>query len=236
MKLLFFRGTGYLLAGTAIGGMLWVILGNGQIMDILPFPVIPVCIAGGVISMFLLYRAYNIPYESIRINPPWAGPTMDMICILASAMAVYFILDGYSGILFGLKGRMADPLVADVIAFMFVPANLLLALVVTTSVSQSITIDKSGLGVRSAFGSSNIAWEKIEKLHCDTRYIPVSRLGFTFPARLRTNLEIITSDHEPLTIYQPGLKATARKILARLDGNAPKRLANNLGELHAAWL
>jgi hypothetical protein len=162
---------------------------------------------------------------------------MDGVCILASVIANFFIIDGYSSKFTDLAPLiMNDPYALDVIAFMYLPSLLVLALFVTATGGQSIAIDKSGLKVSGAFGVKKALWEDIKELRPDEQYVMVSRVGTAIPSRLQTNLDIVTINSETITVYQPGLKKVSREILKKIRKYAPDKLAKDLELVEAAWL
>lgn len=237
MKQVLFRLLAYIVAGLSLGATAWFVLFEDAVDGGIPVAVVLALAAGGVAAaILLLMRASAVVHHGIRINPPPAVAAMDGVSIIASAMATFFTIDGYSDRFASLAPRFMDPLVADVIAFMFLPALLVLALFVTTSGGQSIAIDGTGLVVAGPFGAKKVAWDKIEKLTSNDQYVVVSRLGFPVPTHLRTNLGIATTGGEILTVYQPEFKATARDIFERMREHAPRRLSQDLDEIEAAWL
>lgn len=237
MKQLLFRLTAYLMAGLSVGFSVRFVVFDS--VTGWRLPVITVMALGGIgviIAVWLLVRASSGVSNGIRINPPWTVAAMDAVCMIASAMAVFFIVDGYGEQYFGFVQGLANPLLADVIVVMFLPSALILALFVTTSGGQNIDINRAGVMVSGPFGTESVSWDKIVTLEPDEQYVVVSRLGFPIPRRLRTNLEVVTSEDETLTIYQPGLKSTASIILERVNEHAPARLSQDINEIEGRWL
>lgn len=242
MKRFLLRFVAYICAGLCLGiatrlAVYDQVLNRGGLTAM---GIVAAAVCGTGLAVWLLRRASHGGAGSgaggIRVNPLWAVAAMDTICLIAAALALFFIADGYGALYFGLARGLADPLASDVIAFMFIPAALVLALFVTSSGSQSICIDGAGLVVSGPFGVGRAVWDEIESLSLDEQYVIVSRLGIPMPRHLRTNLEITIGAQDTLTLYQPGLKSTARQILKLMRAHAPPRLSPGLDALASAWL
>jgi hypothetical protein len=190
---------------------------------------------GAVAAATLLRKASAAPANGIRTNPAWSIHATDLVCLAAAVIAMFFIVDGFSQRLGGPPAMIADPLASDVIAVMFLPAALILALFVTQSGSQSVAIDSDRLVVTGPFGAEQFAWGEIERLKPHSQYVLVSRVGVPVPRHLRTNLEVTASDGRTSTIYEPGLAGDRRAILSALGDHAPTQLQGDLAAIEAAW-
>ena len=237
MKPVLFRLLGYCVAGISLGAALKFSLLTGVAANSILLTIILVPAAAGVVvSVLLLMRAGAVIPQGVRINSAWTVAAMDGVCLIASASAWFFIIDGYSKWLTGSSPLVMDDRIAlDVVAVMYLPSALILALFVTSSGSQTIAIDEAGLIVAGSFGADKAGWSEIERLSADEQYVVVSRLGIPIPRHLRTNLEIATGDGDVFTVYQPGLKSTAKIILEQFREHAPPRLHQDLDKMEAAW-
>lgn len=238
MKRVLFRLVAYILAGFSVGIAVWYILISSlSIVNTQLIIVLILALIIAIVAFLLLKKASHIIPLGIRINSSWTVAAMDTVCIVASVIASFFIIDGYAINFKDLDPLiMNDPYALDVIAFMYLPSLFILALFVTATGGQSVAIDKTGLKVSGAFGIKQTPWENIKSLQPDEQYVMVSRVGTAIPSRLQTNLEIITNIDETITVYQPGLKKVSREILEKMRQNAPLNLSEALKEIEAAWL
>lgn len=238
MKRVLFRLIAYILAGFSVGFTGWYLLvSNFAFENTRLIIVLLIALIVAIVAILILKKASHIIPEGIRINSSWTVAAMDGVCILASVIASFFIIDGYSSKFTDLAPLiMNDPYALDVIAFMYLPSLLVLAMFVTAKGGQSIAIDKSGLKVSGAFGVKKALWEDIKALRPDEQYVLVSRVGTAIPSRLQTNLDIVTINSETITVYQPGLKKVSREILKKIRKYAPDKLAKDLELVEAAWL
>lgn len=237
MKYFLYRFLAYIITGAIFGTAARLLVFDTFHTETFPmFAVIASLVAAGVgLCVWLLKKASVCQPSGIRISPLWTVAAMDVVCIIAATMAIFFIIDGYADKYLGLTRGITDPLVADVIAFMFLPSALVLALLVTSAGGQNITINEAGIKVTGPFGTQMVVWNEIERLRPDEQYVAVSRLGVPMPRHLRTNLEIVCGSGT-ITVYQPALKGISRQVLGRLRENAPRPLLKDLDGIEAAWL
>ncbi|MBD1545971.1 PH domain-containing protein [Roseibium aggregatum] len=235
MRNLLYRFLAYLIAGFAGGAAVWLFFqvpAGGWETGV----VFLIAATGLLAAAYLLRTAGGAPVHGIRTNPAWSIMATDMVCIIAAATAMFFIVDGFSERLGGPRAMVADPLASDVIAFMFVPSALILAWFVAQSGSQSVAVDSDGVVVTGPFGVETFGWNEIEGFRADSQYVPVSRAGMAVPRHLRTNLQVIAGDGRTVSVYQPGLARDRRLILSALKDHAPKDLQQDLADIEAAWL
>lgn len=238
MVRMLYRLLAYLVAGTFLGAAGWLILYITLEGTEFSIALILTLAAIGLASAWILLKRSRANVDDgIRINTPWNVAAMDGVCIIAATIISLFIIDGNSNWFSGASPLLgSDPYAMDVVIVMYLPSALVLALFVTSTSSQTIAIDEKGLTIAGAFGVETAKWEAVEKLSPDEQYVVVSRLGVPIPRHLRTNLEIITNDSDVLTVYQPGLKSTAKAVLDKFKQQAPPRLHNDLEKIEKAWL
>jgi hypothetical protein len=238
MKRMLYRLIAYLVAGAFLGVAGWLALFAGIADNNTPVAIILALAAFGLICAGLLLKRSRMVIENgIRVNTSWNVVAMDGVCIIAATTVSLFLIDGYSSWFSGSSPLLgSDPYAMDVVLVMYLPSALVLALFVTSTGSQIVTIDAKGLVIAGAFGVENVEWANIEKLVPDEQYVIVSRVGIPMPRHLRTNLEVTTNDHNILTVYQPGLKSTSKIILEKFRQCAPPSLQDDLDTIETAWL
>ncbi len=238
MKRVLFRLIAYIFAGFSVGISVWFLLTSSLAFENTRLIIVLlIALIVAIAAFLLLKKASHIIPQGIRINSSWTVAAMDGVCILASVIASFFIIDGYSSKFSDLAPLiMIDPYALDVVAFMYLPSLIVLALFVTATGGQSIAIDRTGLKVSGAFGVKKALWDDIKTLRPDEQYVMVSRVGTAIPSHLQTNLDIVTINSETITVYQPGLKKVSREILKQIRKYAPDNLAKDLELVEAAWL
>ncbi len=225
----------YFLAGLGIGGAGFLSLhpevflsGHALLIAVL------IAVTSVACAAVFLFRASRAPGKGIRITPAFSLAAMDLICLIASAIAVFFIFEGYSVRFTGAPSSLGDPLLADVILFLYLPAAGVLAAFVSLTGVQRITIDAQGIRTTGQVGM--VAWDDIMSFEPDAQYVVVSRIGLPVPKHLRTNLLVVTESGEKIAVYEPGLKTTRREILVRLQALAPVRLQGDIERMQESWL
>jgi hypothetical protein len=236
VRILVSRFLAYCAAGIFLGPAVWI----GLVHDQFPTADLTLIIAGGLgvfgfgLAVFLLRKAGGNSGKGIAVTPKSSAVAVDIICVVAAGMAGFFIVDGYAGS-FGLELLATDPLLADVIAFMFLPATLFVALFVSGMTSQKISVDSRGITLSGFTGTRHVVWDDIQSIEPDEQFVVVSRVGMPVPRHLRTNLQVTTRDGENLTLFEPATDRTKTRILSALWDLAPDRLKDQLAPIGEAW-
>jgi hypothetical protein len=199
------RIVAYLLAGLSAGLMAWIPVCGA------PFPGIQtsiLLIAGivlpALVTAFVLLR--RVSFQTNRGGMTVSSGQIlasDLTCMTAAAVAAFFVIDGFSERLGGPRACIADPLAADVIAFMFLPATAVLALFVSQTGAQRIRADENGLSVEGVSGSKHAAWDEIVSFHPQRQHVLVGRVGFFVPRHLRTNIVVGLRNGGSARIFDP---------------------------------
>ncbi len=231
------RTLAYFLAGVPAGFVAWALIYNTPFdaatqNQILVVAILVPCLVAATV---LLRMAYAGRGSGSQTSPVWSILAADLTCMLAAAVAAFFAVDGFSERLGGPPADLTDPLVANVIAFLFVPTALLLALFVTQTGSQSLAADAEGLIVEGISGERHAAWTEIASFRPDTEYVPVSRLGLVVPRHLRTNLAVVLRNGETIAIFDPGTRASRKAILRTLGDSMPEAMRSGLDEMRHSW-
>jgi len=230
------RFLAYILAGLLFGGTGFMALSSVLIAaDLAPIAAVVTGVVGTALVLYLLSQASRVSGQGIRITPARSLAAMDIICVIAAALTGFFIFQGYAATFGGTVFLPGDPLAADVMLFMFLPAALVLSAFVSTTGAQRIHIDAGGL-ILSGKKGGKISWDNITAFQPDRQYVIVSRIGLPMPKHLRTNLQVVLSNGEILNIYEPGLKSTRREILEKMRQFSPKRLSEDIDGIAANWL
>lgn len=232
MSVLLSRLAAYGLAGLGLGaaGWLWL-LG-------LPLPaaaLASVCIVAGAA---LLRRAWGgVPAAvvpagmqscRVRVTPAGALFAMDAVAVLAAATAGFFVVDGFAPRLAGVAPHVTDPLVADVIAVMFLPAALVLAGFISMTGGQTVAMGPEGIALSGPFGTEAARWDEVTGLAWRDEHVIVTRVGVPMARRLRTNLDLHLADGRCLTILEPATRARRGMLEGGLMTYAPERLTKPL--------
>ena len=237
MKRFVLRFLAYAIAGAVAGAVAKAVVSGAAPVSAQQAAFLGVTIAGALgASLWLLVQSSIGLAHGIRTSPPWTVAVLDAVCIIAVAVACFFILDGYAPSFLDRPPQFTDPLAADVIAMMLVPSMLILAVFVTTMAGQTVSIDETGIRVAGPFGVKQAAWADIRSLAPNSQDVVVTRLDTPVPETLRINLEIRTASGETFTVYQPSLKKTASLIIKKTKQNAPARLAGDIRGMADAWL
>jgi len=174
--------------------------------------------------------------DGIQTSPASVVYLMDAVVLIASALAFFFLIDGWAERVDTGRSTFREPLVADVIAFMLLPSGAFLTWFVTSSGSQSIQVTATDIRLYGAFGSHSAAWGDVVSIRSSEQYIIVSRVGFLMPKRLRTNLLFETAEGQTLTLFEPASRATKEQVLALLRAYSPERLQEMLTTVAQEWI
>jgi len=237
MGSVFIRAAAYLISGVFFGLALWLALWSYVPQSQINTPVLVVIsgMTGGVAGAWLLKKASQGVILDDLIVSPSQTLASDLVCVIAAALSWFFILDGYSARYFGQISCGTDPLAADVIAFMILPAALVLALVVTQTGNQQIRIEKDGVRLRGASSSAFIPWGDIASFKTETQYVLVGRVGVLIPRHLRTNLVIVRRDGSVERIFDPGSGTARGSLVARLSKTMPEQLKESFSAVAMNW-
>ncbi len=236
MRKIALRFAAYLLAGSTLGGAAFVALqfdAPNSVGVLLLVLVTAGC--GAIATIILLARTFPDHAGGLRTTHPVALTAMDAICVISSVVTCFLIFDGYAVWLVDHSPMIGEPLLSDVMAFMFLPSALILAGFITSSGSQSVSIDETGISVSGHSETIACSWQDVDSLKANEQYIVVSRVGIPVPKRLRVNLDIVLANGDEITIYEPGLRSAKKAVLKKLRAHAPERLDENLSELAQHW-
>lgn len=236
MRIIVSRFLAYCAAAMFLGPAVWIALVHDQFSSV----DFPLGVAGSLgvfgfgLVLYLLGKAGGNSGKGIAVTPTSSAVAVDIICVIAAGMAGFFVLDGYAGN-FDLELLATDPLVADVIAFMFLPSTLFVTLFVSGMASQSISVDPDGFTLSGFSGTRHVTWKEIRSIEPDDQYVVVSRVGMPVPRHLRTNLQVTTNDGESLILFEPATNAAKTKILSALSEHAPAHIKDQLATIGEAW-
>ena len=228
------RFLAYCLSGLVVGFAVWFAV---ALMWQPPRAAMALAIGliGVIGAILLLLRTGNVTGHEQETQSRGATWASDILCLVGAAVAGFFIMDGFTERLGLLPSIFDEPLAADVIAFMFLPATAILAWFVTQSASQTVAIDAEGLRV-SRFGDTvTVSWPEIEGVKVESQYVLVSRVGTPMPRKLRTNLIVKAGTGDQITIIDPASKSGRQRLMARMKQFAPERLREALFRVEADW-
>ncbi|MCB1439603.1 MAG: hypothetical protein KDJ63_07495 [Nitratireductor sp.] len=237
MRGLAYRLTAYLVTGISVGIAAWLFLCLALSDGGFAYgAVAAIFLLLGVLSAYFLLRqpVFRAGSADMTISPGQILAS-DLTCITAGTVAGFFLVDGFSERLFGIKACVTDPLAADVIAVMFIPAAALLALFVTQTGGQRIRADENGLLIKGISGSVQVSWEDIVSMQPQRQHVLVGRVGFLIPRHLRTNIVVSLRNGGSARIFDPGSGAARNSLIARLHGAMPARKRSLLNDIEEEW-
>ena len=237
MQPVFNRIVAYLLAGLSAGLMVWIPICGGPLLGIrasillIAGIVFPALVAAFVLLHRVCFKT-NRSGMTVSCGQILAS---DLTCMTAAAVATFFVIDGFSERLGGPRACIADPLAADVIAFMFLPAAAVLALFISQTGAQRIRADENGLSVEGVSGAIYGAGDEMVSFDPERQHVLVGRVGFLVPRHLRTNIVVGLRNGGSTKIFDPSTASARRALLGELRDAMPKESHPLLKEIEEEW-
>ena len=231
------RIVAYLLAGLSAGLMAWIPICGAPFLGIrASILLIAGIVLPALVAAFVLL--HRVCFQTNRGGMTVSSGQIlasDLTCMTATAVATFFVIDGFSERLGGPRACIADPLAADVIAFMFLPAAAVLALFISQTGAQRIRADENGLSVEGVSGSKYAAWDEIVSFHPERQNVLVGRVGFLVPRHLRTNIVVGLRNGGCAKIFDPSTASARQALLGKLRDAMPKESHPLLKEIEEEW-
>lgn len=194
---------------------------------------------GGIfllLSFITLQRLYVPPSNGIQIGKRLWMVVWDVIVI---AIGVFFIsgfIDSMLEKYFQIVPFWRDEKLAFFMGVFWVTiGSLIMALYITATALQSVSINADGITVKGLFSRKFMSWSDVNNIHLGEIFLARRVYGFFAPRKVAKILKI-SGDSSILRIMEPPVSSTKKEILLLLTTFAPERLKGAISDLSSKWL
>ena len=189
--------------------------------------------AASLIMGLLLMTGLYLKKQGIMIAKTWSVLLWDIIVICFSIFFLYGPIDLLFMKLFetGMGTEEFIQFMGVFWVFLGIPA---LALFISASAAQAVTINEKGVYLNGLLSKIFVSWDDLKDIEVSEMYSVKKVRGITAPRQL---MKIMRLDGETssITLMEPPLKSTKKRILDALLTHAPEKWKEIIEEQGKAW-
>jgi len=198
------------------------------------------CKVMGALFLILGFAALCGSYVSpsgdgIRVGKRSAIIVWDVAIILVGLVFAWWFVEFVLAKCFKTATEWGEDFTVGMGVFWVVLANPVLALITTAMSYQTLRITRDTIAQKGLFGSSSVAWAKLEGIAVAHAFTPRKAGGVPAPHRVMKMLEI-HGGGSTLRILEPPYASTKRLILETLAKNAPEPWQERIASVSKEWL
>lgn len=184
----------------------------------------------GLFAMRGIYRKR----PGINLSPGWAAIIGDSIFILFVSFGAYCLIEYGMSKYFAMTSFLGDEVVRGICSIAYLPVTAFCALFAANQFSQSVEVESEGLTLHYPNGSMVLIWKVIQGFDLKESYTVVNRVGIMLPRKIQTKL-IIQTTGGTISLVEPGIQETKRKLISTIKDKAPERLQPDLERVSEEW-
>jgi len=192
-------------------------------------------IAGAVflVAGLLLMTGLYMKKPGIMIAKIWTILLWDIIVVIFSLYFVYGALDLLFMKIFG-TGMATEEFIQFMGLFWVVVAIPGLVLFISVSAAQAVIVNEKGISLDGLFSKKTVSWDELKRIEVSELYGVKDAAETVAPASL---LKILFIEGETLsiTLMEPPLKSTKKRILEALLSYAPAQWEEVIKEQGKVW-
>ncbi len=189
-----------------------------------------------ILGLAALCGSYAPPSgDGIRVGKRSAIIIWDVIIIGVGIPFALWFLDMVFAHVFHTVPEWKEDITWGMGLFMVVLANPVLALITTAMSCQTLWITRDTIVQKGLFGSSLVAWAKLEGIAVAHAFTPRKLGGVPAPHRAMKSLEI-HGGGSTLRILEPPYASTKKVILETLAEQAPEIWKERIATVSKEWL
>jgi hypothetical protein len=190
----------------------------------------------GVASLImglLLMTGLYLKKQGIMIAKTWNVLLWDIIVICVSVFFLYGAIDLLFMKLFetGMGTEAFIQFMGVFWVFIGIPAA---ALFIGASSAQAVTINEKGVSLDGLFSKTFVSWDDLKDIEVSEIHSVKKAGGMTAPKQLMKIMRF-GDDNASITLVEPPLKSTKKRILDALLTHAPEKWKEIIKEQGKAW-
>ncbi|MBW1782159.1 MAG: hypothetical protein JRL30_15645 [Deltaproteobacteria bacterium] len=189
--------------------------------------------AASLIMGLLLMTGLYLKKQGIMIAKTWSVLLWDIIVICFSVFFLYGAIDLLFMKLFetGMGTEEFIQFMGVFWVFLGIPA---VALFISASAAQAVTISEKGIYLNGLFSKIFVSWDDLKDIEVSEMYSPKKVGGITAPRQLMKIMRL-EGETSSITLMEPPLKSTKKRILDALLTHAPEKWKAIIEEQGKAW-
>ena len=189
--------------------------------------------AASLIMGLLLMMSLYLKKQGIMIAKTWSVLLWDIIVICFSVFFLYGAIDLLFMKLFktGMGTEEFIQFMGVFWVFLGIPA---LALFISASAAQAVTINEKGIYLNGLFSKKCISWDDLKDIEVSEIH-SVKKAGGIIAPRQLMKIMRLEGETSSITLMEPPLKSTKKRILDALFTHAPEKWKAIIKEQGKVW-
>ena len=189
--------------------------------------------AASLIMGLLLMTGLYLKKQGIMIAKTWSVLLWDIIVICISVFFLYGAIDLLFMKLFetGMGTEEFIQFMGVFWVFLGIPA---IALFIGASAAQAVTVNKKGVYLDGLFSKICVSWDDLKDIEVSEIYSVKRAGGITAPRQLMKIMRL-EGETSSITLMEPPLKSTKKRILDALLTHAPEKWKEIIEEQGKVW-
>ena len=181
-------------------------------------------VTGGILLLLGLFAwrgIYTPPSKGIQVGKRSGMILWDIITVAFSILFTWMLLDSLLSQYFQTSSVLGDDQRALFFGTFWVTfGNLVMALFVTTTATQTLLITREDITVKGLWGKNKLTWSNIQDIKITEYFVPRKVYGVFTPRKVVKILKINGRDSSTLRIMEPPYSATKKEIINKLSEHA----------------